>query len=60
MSIEDRVDATVKNIDGKLQEALGEITGDPKAKTEGKAKQMEAEIQHSVENLKDEIKQAIN
>ncbi|MEM6426763.1 MAG: CsbD family protein, partial [Cyanobacteria bacterium P01_D01_bin.128] len=29
MGIEDRIDATVKNIEGKVQEAVGEFTGDP-------------------------------
>lgn len=60
MSIQDRVDATLKNIEGKAQEVLGEITGDPKNKAEGQTKQAEAQIQHSIENVKDEIKNAID
>lgn len=60
MSTEDRVDATLKNIEGKAQEAMGEITGNPEDKAEGKAKQTEAEVQHTVENAKDEIKKAID
>lgn len=36
MSLEDRVKATAKNIEGKVQEAVGELTGDPKAQAEGK------------------------
>ena len=32
MAIEDRVKATAKNIEGKVQEAVGEITGDAKHK----------------------------
>lgn len=56
MSVEKRVEATAKNIEGKVQEALGEITGDPKLKAEGQAKQAEAEIDHTVENLKDGVK----
>jgi uncharacterized protein YjbJ (UPF0337 family) len=59
MSIENRVEATAKNIEGKLQEAVGNITGDPKAKAEGQAKQAEAQVQHSVENVKDEVKKTI-
>lgn len=44
MSIEDRAKAVGKNIEGKAQEALGNITGDPKDKAEGKAKQAESEV----------------
>lgn len=60
MSIEDRMKATAKNIEGKAQEAAAEITGDPKDKVEGQQKQAEAETQHSIENVKDEIKKAID
>jgi uncharacterized protein YjbJ (UPF0337 family) len=60
MSIENRVNATAKNIEGKIQEAAGEVIGDPKMQAEGAAKQAEAKVQHSVENVKDEIKKIIN
>ncbi|NJO80081.1 MAG: CsbD family protein [Cyanobacteria bacterium RM1_2_2] len=60
MSTENRIEATAKNIEGKLQEAAGEVMGDPKMKAEGQAKQAEAEIRHSVENVKDEVKKAID
>ena len=60
MSIEDRINATAKNVEGKLQEAAGEITGNPQDKAEGQQKQTEAQVQHSVENVKDEIKKAID
>ena len=60
MSTENRVEATAKNIEGKLQEAVGEVTGDPKAKAEGRAQQAEAQVRHSVENMKDDIKRAID
>ena len=59
MSEENRLEATAKNIEGKIQEAAGEITGDPKLKAEGKAKQAEAEVRHSVENIKDEVKKTM-
>ncbi|HAX75073.1 MAG TPA: CsbD family protein, partial [Cyanobacteria bacterium UBA11372] len=32
MSLEDRAKATAKNIEGKAQEALGNISGDPEDK----------------------------
>ena len=58
MSTEDRIKATAKNIEGKAQEVLGEITGNPQDKAEGQAKQAEAQIQHEVENAKEQIKKA--
>jgi uncharacterized protein YjbJ (UPF0337 family) len=60
MSTEDRVQATGKNIEGKAQEALGNITGDPEDKAEGKAKQSEAQGHHAVEDVKDKVKEIID
>lgn len=59
MSTENRVEATLKNIEGKAQEMLGEITGNPQDKAEGQAKQAEAQARHMVENAKDSLKRAI-
>lgn len=53
MTIKDRVDATLKNIEGKVQEAVGELTGNPQDQAEGKAKQVEARVKHTQENLKE-------
>jgi uncharacterized protein YjbJ (UPF0337 family) len=55
MGIEERTEATMKNIEGKAQEAMGEMTGDPEDKAEGKAKQSEAKAKHAVENVKDKL-----
>lgn len=60
MSTEDRAKATAKNIEGKAQEAIGNVTGDPEDRAEGKAKQTEAEARHAVEDVKDKAKQAID
>lgn len=60
MSIEERVEATAKNVEGKAQEAIGEVTGDPKDKAEGRAKQVEAETQHAKEDVKDNIKKKLD
>jgi len=60
MSTEDRLKATAKNIEGKAQEMVGEVTGNPEDKAQGKAKQAEARVEHSVENVKDELKKAID
>lgn len=60
MSLEDRAKAVAKNVEGKVQETLGEVTGDPKAKVEGQDKQMQASAMHTVENIKDEAKRLID
>jgi uncharacterized protein YjbJ (UPF0337 family) len=60
MSTEDRAKATGKNIEGKAQEALGNITGDPKDKAEGQGKQVESQASHAVEDIKDNIKKALD
>lgn len=60
MSIEERAKATAENIEGKAQEALGNVTGDPEDKVEGQTKQAESEARHAKEDVKDKVKQAID
>lgn len=60
MSLENRAEATAKNIEGKAQEMMGELTGDPKDKAEGKAKQVQAEATHAKEDIKDELKRKVD
>ncbi|NMF82170.1 CsbD family protein [Nodosilinea sp. P-1105] len=60
MSIEDRAKATAKNVEGKAQAAMGEVTGDPKDKAEGNAKQAEAELTQAKEDAKDKLKDMID
>lgn len=60
MSTKDRAEATAKNLEGKAQEAMGEVTGDPQDKAEGKAKQGEAKTKHAVEDVKDKAKEALD
>lgn len=60
MSTEDKAKATAKNVEGKAQEMLGNVTGDPQDKAEGKAKQTEAEVRHAGEDVKDAAKKAID
>lgn len=60
MSTEDKVKATMQNLEGKAQEVMGNVTGDPQDKAEGKAKQVDAEAQHAKEDLKDEVKNKID
>ncbi|MGB3559171.1 MAG: CsbD family protein, partial [Geitlerinemataceae cyanobacterium] len=60
MSLEDRAKATAKNVEGKIQEAASELTGDPKDKAEGQAKQAEAKAGHAKEDVKDAVKKAVD
>jgi uncharacterized protein YjbJ (UPF0337 family) len=60
MSLQDRAKAIAKNIEGKIQETVGDLTGDRKQKAEGKAKQMEAKVINAVENVKDKAKKLID
>lgn len=60
MSTENRAKATAKNLEGKAQEAMGNVTGNPDDKAKGKAKQAEAETRNAVENVKDAVKKAID
>ncbi|MBD1825291.1 CsbD family protein [Cyanobacteria bacterium FACHB-DQ100] len=60
MSLEDKAKATAKNVEGKAQEAMGNVTGDPGDKMEGKAKQAEAGVRHAAEDAKDSVKDAVD
>ncbi len=60
MSIDRRVEASLKNLEGRIEEALGSLAGNRRLKAEGQAKQATAEAQHSKENLKDKAKRFIN
>lgn len=60
MSTEDRAKATAKNVEGKAQEALGNVTGDQEDQAKGKAKQAEASAKHAVEDGKDAVKDAVD
>ncbi|MGB5715071.1 MAG: CsbD family protein [Waterburya sp.] len=60
MSLKDRAKATAKNIEGKVQEALGDLSGDPKTQSEGREKQSEARVRHIIEDVKDEVKKIID
>jgi uncharacterized protein YjbJ (UPF0337 family) len=46
-------DATAKEVEGKLESAAGELTGDVGHQIKGKAKQVQASAMNAVENLKE-------
>lgn len=54
------IKATAKNIEGKVQETTGNITGDKKDQLAGKAKQAQASGEHAVEDLKDAVRESTN
>ncbi len=60
MSLENKAKATAKNVEGKVQDAVGNLTGDPQAQAEGKEKQAEAKVLHTIEDVKDEVKKAVD
>ncbi len=60
MGLDDRAEATAKNVEGKAQEAMGNVTGDPKDQAAGKAKQAQGEAKHAKEDVKDSVKDAID
>lgn len=55
MSLQDRIKATAKNVEGKLQEGFGELTGNAADKAEGKAKQVDASVQHAKTDVKETV-----
>ena len=56
MSTENRAKAVGKNIEGKLQEVWGNLTGSKKDQATGKAKQAESAARHAVEDVKETAK----
>jgi uncharacterized protein YjbJ (UPF0337 family) len=56
MSTEDRAKAIGKNVEGKVQEIFGNITGNKKDQVAGQAKQAEAAARHAAEDVKDAVK----
>jgi uncharacterized protein YjbJ (UPF0337 family) len=60
MSTEGKINATAKNVEGKAEEALGNLTGDKEMQVEGKAKQAQASAMHAVENIKEAAQDVIS
>jgi uncharacterized protein YjbJ (UPF0337 family) len=60
MSLENRAKAAAKNVEGKVQETVGDLTGNTKDQVQGKAKQAEAKVRNAAEDVKDEFKKAVD
>jgi len=58
MSLNDKIKATAKDTEGKLQAAAGELTGDDQMKLEGEAKQMQAKAIDVAGGIKDAVSDA--
>jgi uncharacterized protein YjbJ (UPF0337 family) len=58
MSIEDKIKATAKEAEGRLQAAAGDLTGDDQMKAEGEAKQVQANLMDAAGSLKDKVQDA--
>jgi uncharacterized protein YjbJ (UPF0337 family) len=50
------VKANVENLEGKTQEAFGNLTGDRQDQIVGKAKQVESKTRNLMEDAKDKVK----
>jgi uncharacterized protein YjbJ (UPF0337 family) len=57
MSIEERGKAAAQNVEGKVQEVSGAVTGNTEDEAAGKAKQAGAKIREGIEDAKDNISQ---
>jgi uncharacterized protein YjbJ (UPF0337 family) len=51
----EKAKAKTKQIEGKAQETLGNVTGDPKDQVMGKAKQAEGQMRGAAADLKDQM-----
>lgn len=60
MGSKNKFKAAAKNIEGKIQEGIGDISGDPKVQAEGQAKQAQAKVEHTIEDAKDDLKETID
>jgi uncharacterized protein YjbJ (UPF0337 family) len=56
----DRTKGTVKEIEGKLQQAKGDLTGSTTDKAEGKSKEVAGKVQKKIGQAKDDVRKAIN
>ncbi len=60
MGVGNRIQAIVKNLEGRLEEAVGALSGNQRLKAEGQIKQAQATAEHTKENLKDRAKRWID
>jgi uncharacterized protein YjbJ (UPF0337 family) len=56
----DQVKGTVKDIAGKVQQEVGELTGSEEQQVKGLAKQGEGKVQKGVGDAKEAVKDAVD
>ncbi len=52
----DRIEGSAKVVKGKIETAVGKITGDAKLEAEGRADQVEGKMQNAIGGIKDTIR----
>jgi len=57
MTLEDKIKATAKDAEGRLQAAAGAISGDEQLQAEGEAKQVQAQLMDAAGTVKDKVQQ---
>ena len=55
---EDRIEGKFKETEGKIQDAWGDLTNDPKDDIEGKAKKVEGRVQQEWGKFKDDVRKS--
>jgi uncharacterized protein YjbJ (UPF0337 family) len=55
----ERVKASAKDLEGKTQEAIGNVTGNVQNQIAGKAKQVEASVRNAAEDVKDNVPERV-
>ena len=58
MSLEDKIKASAKDAEGRLQSAAGDLTGNKQMQAEGEDKQVQAHLMDAAGTLKDKVQQA--
>lgn len=55
----ERIKASAKDLEGKTQEAIGNVTGNAQNQIAGKAKQAEAVVRNATEDMKDNVPERV-
>jgi len=55
-----RVQAAQKDVEGGIQEAIGNVTGNQKDQIIGTAKQVESRVMNAVEDVKDQVRDSLH
>ena len=57
---DDRVRGSAKNLGGKVKEGLGNLTGDAKLRSDGRADQIEGQAQNAIGGIKDSAREVLD